>query len=136
MRSKEEAHDYRYFPEPDLPLLTVDPETVRTIERQMTELPDARRSRFVQQYAISEYDSVILTTTRALADFFEETVRICKQPKTAANWIMGDLLRFYKEDARVDMKDLSESRVSPKKLADLIRQSRAAKLSEAADPEA
>jgi aspartyl-tRNA(Asn)/glutamyl-tRNA(Gln) amidotransferase subunit B len=120
MRSKEEAHDYRYFPEPDLPLLTVDPETVRNIERQMTELPDPRRSRFVQQYAISEYDSVILTTTRALADFFEETVRICKQPKTAANWIMGDLLRCYKDDANVDMKDLSESRVSPKKLADLI----------------
>jgi aspartyl/glutamyl-tRNA(Asn/Gln) amidotransferase, B subunit len=120
MRSKEEAHDYRYFPEPDLPLLTVDQETVRNIERQMTELPAARRSRFVEQYAISEYDSVVLTTTRALADFFEETVRICKQPKTAANWIMGDLLRFYKEDARVDMKDLSESRVSPKKLADLI----------------
>src|SRR6185503_19880503 len=84
------------------------------------ELPAARRSRFVEQYAISEYDSVVLTTTRALADFFEETVRICKQPKTAANRIMGDLLRCYKEDARVDIKDLSESRVSSKKLADLI----------------
>jgi aspartyl-tRNA(Asn)/glutamyl-tRNA(Gln) amidotransferase subunit B len=120
MRSKEEAHDYRYFPEPDLPLLTVDQETVRNIEGHMPELPDARRSRFVRQYALSEYDSAILATTRALADFFEETVRICKQPKTAANWIMGDLLRFYKDDAKVDMKDLSESRVSPKKLADLI----------------
>ena len=120
MRSKEEAHDYRYFPEPDLPLLTVDQETVRNIERHMPELPDARRSRFVQQYALSEYDAAILATTRALGDFFEETVGICKQPKTAANWIMGDLLRFYKDDANVDMKDLSESRVSPKKLADLI----------------
>jgi aspartyl-tRNA(Asn)/glutamyl-tRNA(Gln) amidotransferase subunit B len=120
MRSKEEAHDYRYFPEPDLPLLTVDQETVRNIERHMPELPDARRSRFVQQYALSEYDAAILATTRALADFFEETVGICKQPKTAANWIMGDLLRFYKDDAKVDMKDLSESRVSPKKLAGLI----------------
>jgi aspartyl-tRNA(Asn)/glutamyl-tRNA(Gln) amidotransferase subunit B len=119
MRSKEEAHDYRYFPEPDLPLLTVDRETVQNIERQMPELPDARRNRFVQQYALSEYDSAILATTRALADFFEETVGICKQPKTAANWIMGDLLRCYK-DANVDLKDLSESRVSPKKLADLI----------------
>jgi aspartyl-tRNA(Asn)/glutamyl-tRNA(Gln) amidotransferase subunit B len=119
MRSKEEAHDYRYFPEPDLPLLTVNQETVRNIERHMPELPDARRSRLVQQYTLSEYDSAILATTRALADFFEETVAICKQPKTAANWIMGDLLRFYK-DANVDMKDLSESRVSPKKLADLI----------------
>jgi aspartyl-tRNA(Asn)/glutamyl-tRNA(Gln) amidotransferase subunit B len=119
MRSKEEAHDYRYFPEPDLPLLTVDRETVQNIERQMPELPEARRSRFVQQYALSEYDSAILATTRALADFYEATVGICKQPKTAANWIMGDLLRFYK-DANVDMKDLSESRVSPQKLADLI----------------
>src|SRR5262249_40848077 len=105
MRSKEEAHDYRYFPEPDLPLLTIDEATVRSIQRTMTELPEPRRARFVQDYSLSEYDAGVLTSTRALGDFFEETVRESGQPKPAANWIMGDLMRFLKE-RNVDIKDL------------------------------
>src|SRR5262245_25908339 len=119
MRSKEEAHDYRYFPDPDLPLLVVDTEWIRQTERSMPELPEARRRRFVGEYALSEYDAGVLATTRALADFFEETVKLSGQPKSSANWIMGDLLRFYK-DSNTDLKDLSYSPVKPKMLADMI----------------
>src|SRR5262245_1608425 len=119
MRSKEEAHDYRYFPEPDLPLLVVDKEWIKTISKTMPELPEARRARFIKEYALSDYDAGVLTATRALADFFEETARLSGQPKTAANWVMGDLLRFYKE-SDVDVKDLSKSPVTPKMLAGMI----------------
>jgi len=119
MRSKEEAHDYRYFPEPDLPLLVLDHEAIKNIERSMPELPESRRKRFVKEYALSEYDAGILATTRALAEFFEETAKLSSQPKSAANWIMGDLLRFYK-DSNTDLKNLSDSPVKPKMLADMI----------------
>ena len=119
MRSKEEAHDYRYFPDPDLPLLTVESEWIKTVQRSMPELPEARRQRFITDYALSEYDAGVLTSTRALADFFEEVTKLSSQPKTAANWIMGDLLRFLK-DNNVDLKDLSNSPVSPKMLAGMI----------------
>ena len=119
MRSKEEAHDYRYFPDPDLPLLVVDPEWIKHLERSMTELPESRRRRFVAEYALPEYDAGVLTATRALADFFEETAKLSGQPKSAANWIMGDLLRFFK-DSNADLKDLSNSRVKPNMLANMI----------------
>jgi len=119
MRSKEEAHDYRYFPDPDLPLLVVDPEWIKHLERSMTELPESRRRRFVVEYALSEYDAGVLTATRALADFFEETAKLSGQAKSAANWIMGDLLRFFK-DSNANLKDLSNSRVKPNMLANMI----------------
>jgi aspartyl-tRNA(Asn)/glutamyl-tRNA(Gln) amidotransferase subunit B len=119
MRSKEEAHDYRYFPEPDLPLLVLEAEWLKNIQNSMPELPEVRRNRFVREYALSDYDAGVLTVTRALANFFEDTARQSGQPKAAANWIMGDLLRFYK-DAGVDLKDLSGSPVTPKMLADMI----------------
>src|SRR5215510_1815310 len=119
MRSKEEAHDYRYFPDPDLPLLTLDPESIKHPAHSMPELPESRRRRFVEEYALSEYDAGVLTTTRALAEFFEETAKRSGQPKAAANWIMGDLLKFYKE-SNTDIKDLSRSPVKPKMLADMI----------------
>ena len=85
----------------------------------MPELPEARRQRFIMDYALSEYDAGVLTSTRALADFFEDVTKLSSQPKTAANWIMGDLLRFLK-DNNVDLKDLSNSPVSPKMLAGMI----------------
>ena len=119
MRSKEEAHDYRYFPDPDLPLLVVDREWIKQIERSMPELPESRRKRFVAEYALSEYDAGVLTATRALADFFEETAKASGHPKAAANWMMGDLLRVYK-DSNTDLKGLSTSPVKPKMLADMI----------------
>jgi aspartyl-tRNA(Asn)/glutamyl-tRNA(Gln) amidotransferase subunit B len=119
MRSKEEAHDYRYFPDPDLPLLVLDPKWLESVRQSMIELPDSRRSRFVSAYAMSDYDAGVLTMTRALAEFFDETARLSGQPKAAANWIMGDLLRFFK-DSHVDLKDLSASPVNPRMLADMI----------------
>ena len=119
MRSKEEAHDYRYFPDPDLPLLVVDRDWLKTVSRAMPELPETRRRRFVTEYALSEYDAGVLASTRALADFFEESAKLSGQAKTAANWIMGDLLRFYK-DSDVDMKNLSKSPITPTMLAKMI----------------
>jgi aspartyl-tRNA(Asn)/glutamyl-tRNA(Gln) amidotransferase subunit B len=119
MRSKEEAHDYRYFPDPDLPLLLVDSDWIQTVRRSMPELPEARRQRFVQEYALSDYDAGVISGTRALADFFEGVAKLSGQPKAAANWIMGDLLRFYK-DSNVDLKNLSGSPVTPKMLAGML----------------
>jgi aspartyl-tRNA(Asn)/glutamyl-tRNA(Gln) amidotransferase subunit B len=119
MRSKEEAHDYRYSPDPDLPLLVVDRDWIQQIEFGMPELPESRRKRFVQEYALPEYDAGVLTATRALAEFFEETAKLSSQPKIAANWIMGDLLRFYK-DSNAGLKDLSHSPVKPEMLAAMI----------------
>lgn len=96
MRSKEEAHDYRYFPEPDLPPLIVDTARVQTIRERMPELPDARRQRFVTEYALPQYDAAHLTQNRALADYFEAAIRAGAQPKLASNWIMGELARKLK----------------------------------------
>ena len=119
MRSKEEAHDYRYFPDPDLPLLVLDEKWLAGISKSMVELPEARRKRFVSEYATSDYDAGVLTMTRAIAEFFDGVARLSGQPKAAANWIMGDLLRFFK-DGNVDLKDLSQSPVTPQMLADMI----------------
>jgi aspartyl-tRNA(Asn)/glutamyl-tRNA(Gln) amidotransferase subunit B len=119
MRSKEEAHDYRYFPDPDLPLLVLDKDWLEDIRKGMPELPEARRHRFMTSYGISEYDAGVLATTRALSNFFDEAARLSGQPKAAANWIMGDLLRFFKE-SNVDLKDLSRSPVTTKMLAEMI----------------
>ena len=119
MRSKEEAHDYRYFPEPDLPLLVVDEPWVGELRGTLAELPAARRRRFVGEHGLSAYDAGILTSTRALADYFESVVELCGHAKDAANWIMGDLLRLVKDD-EIDLKDLSEIRLRPEMLAAMI----------------
>src|SRR5690606_1352267 len=93
MRSKEESHDYRYFPDPDLPTLIVSPADVDEARRAMPEMPRARRARFEQVYALSSYDAGVLTQTRAGADYFEGVAGRCAAAgipaKTAANWVMG-----------------------------------------------
>ena len=99
MRSKEEAHDYRYFPEPDLPPLIVETDRRRAIQASMPELPEARRLRFIAEYAIPEYDAALLTQTRGVADYFEETARQSGNAKAASNWVMGEVLRNMKERA-------------------------------------
>ncbi|MGE0864803.1 MAG: Asp-tRNA(Asn)/Glu-tRNA(Gln) amidotransferase subunit GatB [Vicinamibacterales bacterium] len=99
MRSKEEAHDYRYFPEPDLPPLVVDQERRERIAALLPELPDARRRRFIADYALPEYDAALLTQTRGVADYFEETARSSGSAKAASNWVMGEVLRNMKERA-------------------------------------
>ena len=116
MRSKEEAHDYRYFPDPDLPPLVITPARIADIQAALPELPDARRARFVAEYALPEYDAAQLTQSRAAADYFEAAVNTGAQPKTASNWIMGELARKLKEGNT----DLASSPVSPERLAGLL----------------
>jgi aspartyl-tRNA(Asn)/glutamyl-tRNA(Gln) amidotransferase subunit B len=117
MRSKEEAHDYRYFPEPDLPPLIVDGQRRRDIAGVLPELPEARMSRFVREYGLPAYDADLLTQTRGLADYFEDAARASGNPKAASNWIMGELLRTLKE------RTVSIDRVplTPAALAELIQ---------------
>jgi aspartyl-tRNA(Asn)/glutamyl-tRNA(Gln) amidotransferase subunit B len=116
MRSKEEAHDYRYFPEPDLPTLTLSHARIAAIRNEMPELPDARRRRFVEVLALPEYDAVQLTQSRALADYFEAAVSAGAPPKAASNWMMGELTRALKDAGG----DISSAPVSPERLAALL----------------
>ena len=116
MRSKEEAHDYRYFPEPDLPPLVVAAERIAVVRATMTELPEARRRRFVDAYGLPEYDAGVLTQSAALADYFEQVAAAAGDPKAASNWVMGELLRTLNErDKTID--DVS---LTPRALAGLI----------------
>jgi aspartyl-tRNA(Asn)/glutamyl-tRNA(Gln) amidotransferase subunit B len=94
MRSKEEAHDYRYFPEPDLPPLRVDAADVDRLRAALPELPETRRDRFVTQYGLPPYDAGVLTQSHALADYFEQTAAAAGNAKAASNWVMGELLRL------------------------------------------
>lgn len=116
MRSKEEAHDYRYFPEPDLPPLIVDEARVAAVRATMPELPEARRARFVTQYAIPDYDAGVLTQSAGLADYFEKTAAAAKNAKAASNWIMGELLRTMNEQGI----DIARVPLTPQALAGLI----------------
>jgi aspartyl-tRNA(Asn)/glutamyl-tRNA(Gln) amidotransferase subunit B len=116
MRSKEEAHDYRYFPEPDLPPLVLDAARIAAIRDLMPELPDARRQRFIEEYALPEYDAGQLIQSRALADYFDATVRAGAPPKLASNWVMGELARKRKETGA----DLEAVPLEPDRLAGLI----------------
>jgi aspartyl-tRNA(Asn)/glutamyl-tRNA(Gln) amidotransferase subunit B len=117
MRSKEEAHDYRYFPEPDLPPLVVNAMRVAAVSATMPELPDARRQRFVTQYGIPAYDAGVLTQSSGLADYFERTAAVAANPKTASNWIMGELLRTMNEQG-TSIRDVP---LTPEALAGLVR---------------
>ena len=117
MRTKEEAHDYRYFPEPDLPPLKLDPQSIQEMRHSIPELPHSRLERFVAQYQLSEEDALLLTSTRELADYFEETARISANPRAAANWIMGDLAYALKSSGR----DIQHCPVPPATLAGLLK---------------
>ncbi len=97
MRSKEEAHDYRYFPEPDLLTLEVNEELLEEARRGVPELPDTKAKRFVSDYNLPPYDAEVLTASRDLADYFETAVRLFNKPKTVSNWIMSEMLRFIKD---------------------------------------
>jgi aspartyl-tRNA(Asn)/glutamyl-tRNA(Gln) amidotransferase subunit B len=116
MRSKEEAHDYRYFPDPDLPALVVDAGRRARLAQALPELPDARRRRFIAQYALPEYDAALLTQSRGLADYFEAAAGRSGNPKAASNWVMGEVLRTMKERAI----DIAQLRLTPEALAGLI----------------
>ncbi|HCC68380.1 MAG TPA: Asp-tRNA(Asn)/Glu-tRNA(Gln) amidotransferase GatCAB subunit B [Nitrospiraceae bacterium] len=117
MRSKEEAHDYRYFPEPDLVPIEVDILWVEQLKAGLLELPDAKRERFVRQYGLPEYDADLLTTERAIADWFEDAVKAGGNPKSVSNWMMVELMRLLNEDS----KSIEECPVKPKQLADMLK---------------
>lgn len=97
MRSKEDAQDYRYFPEPDLPPLIIKNELVERLKKELPELPDARKQRYVSEYGLPEYDAQVLTSSKELSDFFEETAKQSTNVKAVSNWIMGDMLRILNE---------------------------------------
>ncbi|KFN39878.1 glutamyl-tRNA amidotransferase [Smithella sp. F21] len=116
MRSKEEAHDYRYFPDPDLVPVMVDEAWVSQIRLGMPELPQAKRERFINEYQIPAYDAGVLTADKALAEYYEEVVKLCGKPKMVSNWVMGDVLKFLNEDKR----GIRECPISARSLADMI----------------
>ena len=117
MRSKEEAHDYRYFPEPDLPPLIVDEEWRERIRASMPELPRAKRKRFEDEYGITEYDARVLSATGAMADYFEEAAKASGDAKTAANWVQGELAGALKAAEL----EIEASPVKSQELAALIK---------------
>ncbi len=116
MRGKEEAHDYRYFPDPDLVPVEISKEWVEEVKKTLPELPMEKRERFIDEYGIPPYDAGVLTSSRALADYFEEAVRLSGKPKIVSNWVMGDLLRFLNEEKR----EIRESLLKPAALAEMI----------------
>ena len=115
-RSKEEAHDYRYFPEPDLPPVFVSQEWIAELRARMGELPDARRERYMRDFGLGAYDAGQLTSALATSEFFEAVVALYPKPKVVANWIQGELFRMARErDAEIDATG-----VSPQHLAELL----------------
>jgi aspartyl-tRNA(Asn)/glutamyl-tRNA(Gln) amidotransferase subunit B len=104
MRSKEEAHDYRYFPDPDLVPIAIDDKWIEDIKMQVGELPLQRKERFIKEYNLSEYDAEVLTSEKDMADYFEQCVTKGVKPKVVANWIMGDLTALLKS-SKIKIKD-------------------------------
>jgi aspartyl-tRNA(Asn)/glutamyl-tRNA(Gln) amidotransferase subunit B len=117
MRGKEEAHDYRYFPDPDLVPVVIDDDWIEKVRQELPELPDAKMARFKKEHELPDQDAVVLTGSRELADYFEACVARFPQPKMVSNWIMGELLRELKRDDR----EIDQCPVTPVALADLLR---------------
>ena len=117
LRTKEEEHDYRYFPEPDLVPIVISDAFVEEVKGKMPELPEARISRFVDAYSLPRYDAEVLVSDKAMADFFEKTVKMYDRPKEVSNWMMGDLLRNLNENNI----ELTESKLSPESLVEMIK---------------
>jgi len=125
MRGKEEAHDYRYFPDPDLVPLKVEESWVEEIRRTLPELPTQKKDRFVREYQIPEYDAEILTATKVMANYYEESVRLFPEPKAVSNWIMGDFLKELKRDER----EIDQCPVTPGHLAEMLKMIKAGTIS-------
>jgi aspartyl-tRNA(Asn)/glutamyl-tRNA(Gln) amidotransferase subunit B len=117
MRGKEEAHDYRYFPDPDLVPVIVDPAWIERVRATLPELPEAKRLRFTRELGLTEYDAEVLSASRELAHYFEETLALFGQPKMVANWVMGEVTRALNEDG----KGIAQCPVTPALLADLLK---------------
>ncbi|KRQ87534.1 Aspartyl/glutamyl-tRNA(Asn/Gln) amidotransferase subunit B [Caloramator mitchellensis] len=119
MRSKEEAHDYRYFPEPDMVYLVVDDNWIEDIKSNMPELPDQKRKRYIENYNLPEYDAEIITASKELAAFFEEAVANGGNPKSISNWIMGEVLRTL-NDREMEITDVKFKPADLVKLIELV----------------
>ncbi|MEC4677627.1 MAG: Asp-tRNA(Asn)/Glu-tRNA(Gln) amidotransferase subunit GatB [Nitrospirota bacterium] len=117
MRSKEQAHDYRYFPEPDLVPINIDEAWITRVKNALPELPDAKRKRFIETYELPDYDATILVSSQALADFFEEAVSVYPKAKIVSNWVMGDLLRELNQEN----KGIAEAPIKAKQLAAMLQ---------------
>jgi aspartyl-tRNA(Asn)/glutamyl-tRNA(Gln) amidotransferase subunit B len=117
MRGKEEAHDYRYFPDPDLLPLAIDDAWIAEVRAALPELPAARRARFEARYGLPAYDAELLTAARELADYFEDCLKVFPQPKPVSNWVMGTLLGRLNAEGR----SIEDSPVSPAHLGELLR---------------
>ena len=115
MRSKEEAHDYRYFPDPDLLPVVMETEQIEEIRRSLPELPDKRLARFQEEYKLPEYDAGILTSTKEIADYFEDCLKKHNNPKIVSNWIMTEVLRELKDE-----DDIQSFPITPNKLGELL----------------
>ncbi|NPA94818.1 MAG: Asp-tRNA(Asn)/Glu-tRNA(Gln) amidotransferase subunit GatB [Thermodesulfobacteria bacterium] len=116
MRGKEEAHDYRYFPDPDLVPIKVDDEWLESVRKSLPELPDEKRQRFVTEYGLPDYDAQVLTDSIDLAEYFEQCVKLYPEAKKVSNWIMVELLKLLKKDEQ----DILHCNVTPKILAELL----------------
>ncbi len=117
MRGKEEAHDYRYFPDPDLAPLEIDDSWIAEIKKMLPELSDDKKKRFMSEYGLSEYDASFLTAEKDTADYFEECAKFVKEPLNAAKWIMGSLSALL----NAEKKRIKDSPISPENLAELIK---------------
>lgn len=117
MRSKEEAHDYRYFPDPDLVPVIIDSAWVEEIRRSLPEMPDKRRRRYVAELGLPEYDAAVITASPATAGFFEEAAAACQDAKAVSNWLMGDVTKHLKEMGL----EIRESKLTPSHLAELLK---------------
>jgi len=120
MRSKESAHDYRYFPDPDLLPLVIDKMWIEEIRASLPELPDARRTRFESQYALPAYDAELLTSRKDIADYFESAVKGHANPKSISNWVMGDLFRVLKERKLDEQLYINNWPLQPTQMAELV----------------
>lgn len=119
MRTKEQAHDYRYFPEPDLVPIVLDEAWIEDLRKALPELPDDKKKRFVEEYGIPDYDASVLTLTKDLSSFFEACAKGHKNPKAISNWVMGEVLRIIKEK-ELDIKDINIKPEGLRKLVDLV----------------
>ena len=120
MRTKEFAHDYRYFPDPDLLPLVIEDEWIEEIKARLPELPEARKERFISQYGLPSYDAELLTTRRDVADYFESAVKTHPNPKAISNWIMGDLFRVIRERKLDEKLRIAEWPIPPEHLAQMV----------------
>ncbi len=117
MRGKEEAHDYRYFPDPDLVPVEIDPAWIEEVRKTLPELPDAKKARFMEEYKLPAYDAEIITSSRKLAEFFEACCRLFPKPKLISNWIMTEVLRELNREG----KEVDETKLTPENFTTLLK---------------